>query len=87
MDFEEGGQDQRNIDELSETLYSCISFRKGDRPDLERLKSLFIEDGMLINNNDDPLIMTIDQFVAAIDQQLSTKSLESFSETEGCKQD
>jgi len=80
--LEEGGQDQREIDELTETLYSCISFRKGERPDLERLRGLFIEEGMLINNNDDPLIFTIDQFVDAIDYQLLAGSLKSFSERE-----
>ncbi len=82
MDFEEGSQEQKDIDELTETLYSCISFRQGERPDLERLKGLFIKEGMLINNNDDPLIFTIYQFAEAIDYQLSAGSLKSFSERE-----
>ena len=63
MDFEESGQDQMNIEDLTNSLYSCISFRQGEKPDLARLKSLFIKEGMLINNNGDPLIFTIDQFV------------------------
>jgi hypothetical protein len=82
LDSEEGSQNLIEIDELTETLYSCISFRQGERPNLERLKSLFIKEGMLINNNDDPLIFTIDQFVDAIDYQLSAGSLKSFSERE-----
>jgi hypothetical protein len=81
LDLEESGQDLRRIDKLAEALYSCISFRKGERPDLERLRGLCIEEGMLINNND-PLIFTIDQFLAAIDDQLSAGSLRSFSERE-----
>ena len=82
MDLEESAQDQMNINELTNSLYSCISFRKEKRPDLERLKSLFIKEGMLINNNDDPLIFTVDQFVDAIDYQISAGSLKSFSERE-----
>ena len=85
MDFEESGQDQTKIEELTEALYSCISFRKGENPDLERLKSLFIKEGMLINNNGDPLIFTIDQFVDAVGYQVSVGSLKSFSEREVAK--
>jgi len=82
LDLKEGSQDQKEINRLTEALYSCISFRKGERPDLEKLKGLFIEKGMLINNNDDPLIFTKDQFVATIDDQISAGSLKSFSERE-----
>jgi len=82
LDFEESGQEMTMIDELTEALYSCISFRKEERPDLHRLKGLFIDEGMLINNNDDPLIFSIHQFVDAIDCQISAGSLTSFSERE-----
>ncbi|KQC15770.1 MAG: hypothetical protein WCY97_06655 [Methanothrix sp.] len=82
MDFEESGQDLRMIEELTNSLYSCISFRQGEKPELARLKSLFIKEGILINNNDDPLIFTIYQFVEAIEEQLSAGSLRSFSERE-----
>jgi hypothetical protein len=82
LDLEENSQDQKKIEELTNSLYSCISFRQGEKPDLARLKSLFIKEGILINNNDDPLIFTIDQFVDAIDYQVSAGSLKSFSERE-----
>ncbi len=82
MDFEESGQDQMKIEELTNSLYSCISFRQGEKPDLARLKSLFIKEGILINNNDDLLIFTIDQFVDAVGYQVSAGSLKSFSERE-----
>lgn len=82
MDFEESGQNLAKIEELTNSLYSCISFRQGEKPDLARLKSLFIKEGMLINNNGDPLIFTIDQFVDALGYQVSTGSLKSFSERE-----
>jgi hypothetical protein len=82
LDFEESGQDQMKIEELTNSLYSCISFRQGEKPDLARLKSLFIKEGILINNNDDPLIFTIDQFVDAVGYQVSAGSLKSFSERE-----
>jgi len=82
LDLEEVGQNLIEINELTNSLYSCISFRRGEHPDVERLKSLFIKEGVLINNNDDPLIFTIDQFVDAIDYQISAGSLKSFSERE-----
>jgi len=82
LDFEESGQDQMKIEELTNSLYSCISFRQGEKPDLARLKSLFIKEGILINNNDDLLIFTIDQFVDAVGYQVSAGSLKSFSERE-----
>ncbi len=82
MDLEESGQDLIEIEELTEALYSCISFFQGESPDLVRLRGLFIEKGILINNNDDPLIFTIDSFVDAIDYQISAGSLKSFSERE-----
>jgi hypothetical protein len=78
----ESGQDKTKIEELTNSLYSCISFRQGEKPDLARLKSLFIKEGMLINNNGDPLIFTIDQFVDAVGYQASAGSLKSFSERE-----
>lgn len=81
MDLE-SGQDKTKIEELTNSLYSCISFRQGEKPDLARLKSLFIKEGMLINNNGDPLIFTIDQFVDAVGYQVSTGCLKSFSERE-----
>lgn len=82
MDVEESGQDLTKIEELTNSLYSCISFRQREKPDLARLKSLFIKEGMLINNNGDPLIFTIDQFVDAVGYQVSVGSLKSFSERE-----
>lgn len=82
MNPEESGQDLIEINGLTNSLYLCISFRKGARPDIEMLKDLFIKEGMLINNNGDPMIFTIDQFVDAIDYQVSAGSLTSFSEKE-----
>jgi len=46
------------------------------------LKSLFIREGMLINNNGDPLVMSINQFVEAVDEQHSRGELKSFYEGE-----
>ncbi len=78
----EYGEDEKQIDELTEALYSSISFDEGESPDLEMLKSLFIREGMLINNNGDPLIMSINQFVDAVEEQHSRGELKSFYEGE-----
>lgn len=73
----------REIDRITRELYSTVSFDKGRQPDLEKLKRLFISEGKLINNNgDSPLIMTVPQFIEAVNQQLAGGALKSFYEGE-----
>ena len=71
------------IDRVTESLYASICFGKGGSPDLEQLRRLFIPESLLINNNDDnPVIMSVDQFIEAMDLQVSNGSLVALHETE-----
>jgi hypothetical protein len=64
-------------------LYQSICFSKGERPKLEKLKELFIQGGMLINNNaDPPLVFTVDQFISAVEGQISKGASTEFQEKE-----
>jgi hypothetical protein len=72
----------RAIDRAVEALYASIGFERGGSPDLTQLRQLFVEGGLLINNNEDTLVMTVDQFIEAFQQQLSSGALQAFSERE-----
>jgi hypothetical protein len=45
--------DMKEIDRVTRASYSSICFEEGDKPALDRLRSLFMREGRLINNNDD----------------------------------
>ena len=71
------------IDRVTESLYASMCFEKGGSPDLEQLRRLFIPESILINNNDDnPVIMSVDQFIEAMDLQVSNGSLVALHEAE-----
>ncbi len=70
---------QREIQAIINQFYDSISFRKDEKPELEKLKSLFIPDGKLINNNpDEPVVMTVDQFTEMLEAQISRGTLKTF---------
>ncbi len=76
-------EELKQIDRVTEALYASISFEEDGAPALGALKRLFITEGKLINNNDDvPVIMTVDQFIKAFQMQLSSGAVSSFHETE-----
>ncbi|GAB3541595.1 hypothetical protein GCM10027443_41110 [Pontibacter brevis] len=73
----------QELDELTQTLYQSISFKKGYRPDLHRLPGLFYEGGRLVNNNDElPQEFTVQQFIEAVERQVEAGRLTAFLEQE-----
>jgi hypothetical protein len=73
----------KSIDQLVEHLYDSISFEKGEMPELEKLKELFIPEGRLINNsNEVPEIFTVDTFILAFRKQMEDGKIPSFEEKE-----
>jgi hypothetical protein len=73
----------KEIDRTTSALYLSICFEEERKPDLDKLRALFIPLGILINNAADaPVIMTVDEFIDAFNQQLSSGSLKSFHEAE-----
>jgi hypothetical protein len=75
--------DMEEIDRVTRAPYSSICFEEGGKPALDRLRNLFLPEGKLINNNDDtPVMMSVDRFIETINQQLSNGSLRSIYEAE-----
>lgn len=78
-----GISDQEALDLLTAQLYAAISFEKGGEPDLEKLKSLFLPQGLLINNNEEhPVIWNPEEFIATYRQQIDGGAVVAFLEKE-----
>ena len=72
-----------SLDLLTRNLYAAISFGAGGKPDLQRLKSLFLLPGILINNNlEAPVVWDLEAFIETYRQQISGGAVHSFMEEE-----
>jgi hypothetical protein len=68
---------------LTRDLYAAISFEEGEKPNLDRLKNLFLSPGNLINNNEEhPMIWDLEAFIETYRQQISGGAVHSFIEEE-----
>ncbi len=66
------GDEQRSIEKTIEHLFRAISFKQGEEPNMHKIKSLFIGEGILINYNDpEPLILPVDEFIVYFNKQFS----------------
>jgi hypothetical protein len=76
--------DREAIDLLTADLYAAISFEADGEPDLEKLKRLFLPQGLLINNNSEeyPVIWDPEEFIATYRQQIESGAVLSFLEKE-----
>jgi len=64
-------------------LYASVSFGKGEKPDVAKMKSLFIPDAKLVDNNGSkPVVMTLVQFTAVHLERLRSGLVMSFEEKE-----
>ncbi|MDX5422627.1 MAG: hypothetical protein LPK07_01545 [Hymenobacteraceae bacterium] len=73
----------KELDQLTQELYSCVSFKKGENPDLEKLRTLFYGDGKLINNSKtQPEEFTVERFIQSVRQQIEEGNIEAFHEKE-----
>jgi hypothetical protein len=71
------------IDKITGQLYQAISFRRGEKPDLEKFRNLMASDGRLINNNPEPpMILTAEQFIKIYQSRLDSGGLTEFEEKE-----
>ena len=77
--------DLQLLNQTVKELYGTISFEKGRKPDLAKMKSLFIPDAKLVNNNGPkPIVLTVDQFRAVHLDRLLSGIIMSFEEKEVC---
>lgn len=64
--------EQRSIEKTIKNLFRAISFRQGEEPNMHKIKSLFIGEGILINYNDpEPLVLPVDEFIVHFNKQFS----------------
>jgi hypothetical protein len=71
------------IEVVINSLYNSISFKKGERPDLNKLKNLFLDEARLIRTTKDSYqIMSGEEFVSNFNTQLDAGAFIEFSENE-----
>lgn len=71
------------IDQTIKLLYSSICFEKGELPNVDGLRKLFMGDGMLINNNgEQPLVFSVDTFISAFETQIQSGAVWQLNEME-----
>jgi len=75
--------DVDSLDSIIRALYDSISFRAGEQPDSNRLRSLFMPGAQLIHVKTDVVdTMDVETFVARLIQQVEAGSLTEFIEAE-----
>ncbi len=75
--------DLRLLDDTVKELYASISFTKGAKPNLAKMKSFFIAEARLVDNNGGkPAVMTLVQFTAVYLERLRSGLVMSFEEKE-----
>jgi hypothetical protein len=73
----------RAIDYITEDFYESLSFQDGEMPDLETIKGLFYDDGLLVNNSfGKPVKFTAEAFTLALEAQIAAGTLLQFMQRE-----
>jgi len=71
------------IDEAVKELYRVISIKKGEIPDWEKFRSLFFPGAQLISNSgEEPLVWSVEEFIAFYRERIKDKTIEEFYEGE-----
>ena len=71
------------LEEIPSRVYSGISFLKGEMPNLDILKSSFIEEGIFINNKgESPVIKPVLEYIGMIQSNVENGNIVSIRESE-----
>ncbi len=63
--------ERKAIEETTLELYRSISFETGGQPEVQNLRELFIEDGLLVNTNGvEPVGIYVDDFISTYQEQV-----------------
>lgn len=67
-----------------DALYASISFTSGANPQLNLLRTLFLPQGLLINNNTPatPVVMSVEEFCGVVEAAIASGNLTEFHEHE-----
>jgi len=75
--------DVSSIEAIVRAIYEAISFREGEAPDINRLRSLFTPDAQFIRITQDGVdTMDVESFTASFKERVETSALKSFYEDE-----
>jgi hypothetical protein len=73
----------RQIDYITEDFYESLSFMDGELPDLDAVRELFYEDGLLINMSfGKPITYSTESFIRTLEDQVSAGELTQFMQRE-----
>jgi hypothetical protein len=75
--------DVSSIDAIIKNVYQSITFREGEKPDLDRFRSLFITNALFIRITPDGVNrMDLDGFISSFSNRIDTGAMKSFSESD-----
>jgi hypothetical protein len=75
--------DEAELARLTGEFLAAVSFAHGERPAYERIRELFIPEGLLIRNTGDaPEVTTVDEFIAPRLATVESGALSEFYEGE-----
>ncbi|NOY05869.1 MAG: hypothetical protein GXO82_04455 [Chlorobi bacterium] len=75
--------DLKAIEETTLELYRSICFEEGGQPPVEKMREIFIEDGLLINTNGvEPVGIYVEDFISTYQEQVEEGHITSFHEVE-----
>jgi hypothetical protein len=75
--------DVSSIDAIVNAIYESITFREGEEPNLERLRSLFTPKAQFIRITPDGIIkMDLESFISSFSERVKTGAMKSFYEAE-----
>jgi hypothetical protein len=73
----------RAIDYVTEDFYESLSFMDGEMPDLDRVRELFHDDGLLFNMSfGNPVTYSIESFIRSLEDQIEEEQLTQFMQRE-----
>ena|ERR1700722_1747983 len=73
----------RQIDYITEDFYESLSFMDSELPDLDAVRELFYEDGLLINMSfGKPITYSTESFIRTLENQISGGELNQFMQRE-----
>ena len=77
------GEKINSIEAVIKSLYDSISFKKGERPGLQKLEKLFIDEARLIRTTKDSHeIMSVGDFVSSFNTRIDAGDFIEFREYE-----
>jgi hypothetical protein len=73
----------RQIDYITEDFYESLSFMDGELPDLDAVRELFYEDGLLVNMSfGKPITYSMESFIRTLEDQINEGQLTQFMQRE-----